>query len=130
MGDAEKLSYLDDVPARRKKRPRRLIIVVVAVVVAVVPGVLLTRPHGAPKGSPEAIGMCLEVRAENVARDGDGAPLAKVLVATPDSTEVEVLLPPPVPHPGDFIPLLADRHRKGPADYRADLERWKSEGAQ
>lgn len=131
MGDADKLSYLDNVPARRKKLPRRrLLFVALAVVVAVVPGVLLTRGRGEPKGSPEAIGMCLEVRAENVARDKDGAALARVLVATPDSTEFEVLLPPPVPRPGDFIPLLAEKHRKGPTDYRLDSVRWKAEGAQ
>jgi hypothetical protein len=129
MGDADKLSYLDNVPARRKKLPRRrLLFVALAVVVAVVPGVLLTRGRGEPKGSPEAIGMCLEVRAENVARDKDGAALARVLVATPDSTEFEVLLPPPVPRPGDFIPLLAEHHRKGPADYRLDAARWKASG--
>jgi hypothetical protein len=131
MGDAEKLSYLDDVPARRKKMPRRrLLFVALAVVVAVVPGVLLTRGQGAPKGSPEALGLCLEVKAENVARDKDGAPLARVLVATPDSTDIEVLLPPPVPRVGDFIPLQAERHRKGPADYRLDLARWTANGPQ
>ncbi len=131
MGDADKLSYLDDVPARRKRKLPRRVVVLLAVVVAVVPGVLLTRSHGsAPKGKPEALGLCLEVRAENVARDKDGAPLARVLVATPDSTDIEVLLPPPVPRVGDFIPLQAERHRKGPADYRLDLARWTANGPQ
>jgi hypothetical protein len=83
-----------------------------------------------PKGSPEVLGLCLEVKAENVARDKDGAPLARVLVATPDSVDVEILLPPPVPRVGDFIPLHATRHRVGPADYRLDSVRWKAEGAQ
>jgi hypothetical protein len=61
---------------------------------------------------------------------GDGAPLARVLVATPDSLDVRLLLPPPVPRVGDFIPLTVERYKKGNVDYMLDLARWREEGPQ
>ena len=49
-------------------------------------------------------------------------------MATPDSTEVELLLPPPVPRPGDFVPLVADQYKKGNVSYAIDAVSWSAEG--
>ena len=129
MSDADKLAYLDDIPSKRKLPLRvRLIIVVGILVVGALAALSVTR--NPVVGRATVLGLCLEVKAENVAKDKTGLPLANVLVATPDSTEVQVLLPPPLPHPGDFLPLVVQEFKKGNKDYAVDAEKWRAEGPQ
>jgi hypothetical protein len=127
MSDADKLSYLDDIPSKR--RPSRRLVLGIAIAVAVI-GVLaaLSTFRNPVVGRASVIGLCLEVKGENVARDDQGRQLARVLVATPDSTDVELLLPPPVPRPGDFLPLMVDEYKRGNKDYAVDAARWSAEG--
>ena len=79
-------------------------------------------------GRDEVLGLVLEVQAEGLRPTGEGEYLSRSLVATPDSLEVLLLLPPPVPRPGDFVPLIAERHKKGDTAYYPDLENWRLHG--
>ena len=81
-------------------------------------------------GSKNVLGLVLEIEAEDIQPLGSGAPQTRILVAAVDSTEVSILLPPPVPRPGDFIPLIAEHFRKGSVEYSLDLEKWLAEGPQ
>jgi hypothetical protein len=76
----------------------------------------------------KVLGLVLEIEAEGIAPVGGGAPQARVLIAAVDTVQVTILLPPPVPRPGDFIPLIAEHFRKGNVDYFLDLEKWQIEG--
>jgi hypothetical protein len=78
----------------------------------------------------KVMGLVLEIEAEGIAPVGGGAPRARVLLAAVDTAKVSILLPPPVPRPGDFIPLIAEHYRKGNTDYFLDLERWQIDGPQ
>jgi len=127
MSDADKLAYLDSLPSKRRPSKRVVLAIAGAVVVVAVLAVLSTFRNPVV-GRANMLGLCLEVKAENVARDEHGAALSRVLVATPDSTEVEVLLPPPLPRPGDFLPLVVDSYKKGNKDYAVDAVRWAAEG--
>jgi hypothetical protein len=129
MSDADKLSYLDGLPAKR--RPSRRVVMAGAGVVLVmaVLGVFSTFRNPVV-GRVATLGLCLEVKAENASVGSQGEALARVVVATPDSTEVELLLPPPVPRPGDFMPLVAERYKQRNVDYAVDIEKWRLEGAQ
>ena len=64
-------------------------------------------------GRDDVLGLVLEVEAKGLRPFGEGEPKSRVLVATPDSAEVRIFLPPPVPRPGDFIPLVVERYKKG-----------------
>lgn len=77
----------------------------------------------------QALGLVVEIEAEGLKDPATGEPRTRVIVFTPDSTEVHMVLPPPVPKPGDFIPLRIERHRKGSADYLLEIERWRTEGS-
>ena len=79
-------------------------------------------------GREDVLGLVLEVEAEGLRIPGSGEPSSRVLMAVIDSTEIRLLLPPPVPRPGDFIPLKAEYYRKGNIEYFLDLERWRVEG--
>jgi hypothetical protein len=127
MSDADKLAYLDSLPSKRRPSKRVVLAVAGAVVVVAVLAVLSTFRNPVV-GRANVLGLCLEVRGEDVARDDKGLPLARVLVAAPDSAEVEVLMPPPVPRPGDFLPLVIDEHKKGNKSYAVDAGRWAAEG--
>lgn len=129
MSDADKLAYLDGLPSKRRPS-KRLILGIGAVVFVVAVLAVLSTFRNPVVGRANVLGMCLEVKGEDVTRNARGEPLARVLVATPDSSEVEVLLPPPVPRPGDFLPLVADRYKKGNIAYDVDGERWSTEGPQ
>ena len=129
MSDADKLSYLDNIPSRRRLS-RRAWIAIAAGVLVVGTLAALSVTRNPVVGRVTVLGLCLEVKAENVAKDKAGAPLANVLVATPDSTEVQVLMPPPVPHPGEFLPLVVEEFKKGNKGYAVDAERWRTEGPQ
>jgi len=127
MSDADKLAYLDNVPSKRRPS-RRVVLAIAGAVVVVAALAVLSTFRNPVVGRANVLGLCLEVKAENVARDDKGAPLARVLVATPDSTDVELLLPPPVPRPGDFLPLIVDQYKRGNKDYAVDSGRWAAEG--
>lgn len=75
-------------------------------------------------------GLVLEVEAEGVLPPEGGAPQARVLMAVVDTTQIRILLPPPVPQPGHFVPLIAEHYRKGNVEYLVDLEKWQAEGPQ
>jgi hypothetical protein len=81
-------------------------------------------------GKEEVLGLVLEVEATGLSAEDEHGPLSRVLVAAVDSTEVTIHLPPPVPLPGDFIPLIAEYYRKGNVDYSLNLEKWLAEGRQ
>ncbi len=80
----------------------------------------------------KVLGLVLEIEAEGLTPFGDGQVMSRVLmaVAEPDTGKVRILLPPPVPHTGDFVPLKYELHRKGDIEYRLDHERWLIEGPQ
>jgi len=75
-------------------------------------------------------GLVLEVEVEGIVPPEGGPPQARVLLAVVDTFQVRILLPPPVPHPGHFIPLIAENYRKGNVEYLLDLEKWQAEGPQ
>jgi len=79
-------------------------------------------------GRENVLGLVLEIEAVGLPPQDDGGPQARVLVAAVDTVQVTILLPPPVPRPGDFIPLIAEYYRKGNVDYFLDLEKWQIEG--
>jgi hypothetical protein len=79
-------------------------------------------------GREQILGLVLVVEAEGLHPFGEGEPQARVLVATPDSAEVRMFLPPPVPRAGDFIPLTAERYKKGNIEYYLDLNKWRTDG--
>lgn len=76
------------------------------------------------------LGLVLVVEAEGLQPLGEGEPQSRVMIATPDSVEIRILMPPPVPRPGDFIPLNAEHYRKGNTEYILDEEKWRVEGPQ
>lgn len=129
MSDADKLAYLDQLPSKRLPS-RRLIVAIVGVVLVIAVMAILSQFRNPVVARATVLGLCLEVKAEQVSVDAQGAPLARVLVATPDSTEVELMFPPPVPRPGDFLPLVADRYKKGNVSYEVNVEKWRAEGPQ
>jgi len=129
MSDADKLSYLDKVPSKRRPS-KRVIVAGSAVVLVVAVLAVLSQFRNPVVGRSATLGLCLEVKAEAVSVGSQGEALARVVVATPDSTELELLLPPPVPRPGDFIPLMADRYKKGNVSYEIDSVKWTAEGPQ
>ncbi len=79
-------------------------------------------------GRDSVLGLVLEVEAEGLHPFNEGAPQARVLVATADSLQIRLFLPPPVPRPGDFIPLTAEHYKKGNTMYFLDLQKWLIEG--
>ena len=81
-------------------------------------------------GRESVLGLVLEIEAEGVFPLGEGESQSRVVMATPDSAEIRILLPPPVPRPGDFILLTAEHYRKGNTEYILDEEKWRVEGPQ
>ncbi len=73
-------------------------------------------------------GLVLEIDARGIQPAETDQPHSRVLIAVGDSTETHILLPPPVPLPGHFIPLKAAHYRKGNVEYSLDLEKWLLEG--
>lgn len=101
-----------------------------AVVILLAIGSLLSLRCNPMVGRDQILGLVLEIEAEGLAAVGGGPPQARVMVAVVDTTRVSILLPPPVPRAGDFIPLIAESYRKGDVQYFLDLERWQIEGPQ
>lgn len=81
-------------------------------------------------GREDVLGLVLTVEAEGLHPLGAAEAQTRVVVATPDSVEVRVFLPPPVPRVGDFVPLVVERYKKGDTSYFVDQTRWRLEGAQ
>ena len=81
-------------------------------------------------GRESVLGLVLVIEAENLHPFDGPEPQSRVLIATPDSSEVLMFLPPPVPRPGDFIRLTAEHYQKGETKYFLDEEIWRLEGPQ
>ena len=81
-------------------------------------------------GRESVLGLVLVIEAEDLRPLDGGEPQSRVLIATPDSAEIRLFLPPPVPRPGDFILLTAEHYRKGNTEYFLDEEIWRVEGPQ
>lgn len=73
-------------------------------------------------------GLVLAIEARGIQPTDTDEFYSRVLMVVEDSTETHILLPPPVPLPGHFIPLKAAHHRKGNVEYTLDLEKWLLEG--
>lgn len=78
-------------------------------------------------GTSMVPGLVLEIEAVGIQPE-EGAVQSRVLIAVGDSSQTHILLPPPVPRPGHFIPLKAEYFRKGNVEYSLDLETWLVEG--
>jgi len=72
--------------------------------------------------------VVVEVEAEGLQPFGKGEVQSRVLVSTPDSLKVRLLLPPPVPMVGNLIPLVAEHYKKGDIRYFLDHRKWRMEG--
>jgi len=81
-------------------------------------------------GRESVLGLVLVVEAENLSPFDGPEAMSRVLIATPDSSEIRMCLPPPVPRPGDFIRLTAEHYQKGNTEYFLDDEIWRLEGPQ
>ncbi|MEN8006788.1 MAG: hypothetical protein ABFS42_07205 [Candidatus Krumholzibacteriota bacterium] len=79
-------------------------------------------------GSEKVPGLVLEIQAEGIMIDDEVGSYSRVLIAVGDSSRTQILLPPPVPLPGHFIPLKAEYFRKGNAEYSLDLDKWLEVG--
>ncbi len=79
-------------------------------------------------GRDNVLGLVLEVEGEGLHPFGDGEPMSRALVATPDSLEIRIFLPPPVPRAGDFIPLTVEYYKKGDTHYFLNQESWRIDG--
>ena len=73
-------------------------------------------------------GLVLAVEAENILLEETGPPHCRVLIAVGDTTETTLLLPPPVPDIGHFIPLAQNRDWRGRVGYELDEEKWLAVG--
>ena len=73
-------------------------------------------------------GLVLEIEAVGLPSEEETGPMSRVLLAVGDSSQTHILLPPPVPLPGHFIPLEAEEFRKGNVEYSLDLKKWLAEG--
>lgn len=90
--------------------------------------VLVSLTYNPKVGSENVPGLVLEIEAEGLHPADLTEPHARVLVAVGDSSETHILLPPPVPRPGHFIPMKAEYFHKGNVEYSLDLETYTVEG--
>ena len=72
--------------------------------------------------------VVVAVEAEGLHPMDNAEAQSRVLVSTPDSLKVRLLLPPPVPVVGDLIPVVAERYKKGDTLYALDHQKWLMEG--
>ena len=102
--------------------------IVTAIVVVILLAVSLLSIRCNPVvGSESVLGLVLEIEAEGIEPLDEGPLQSRVLMAVADSTEIHILLPPPVPRPGDFVRLIAEHYHKGNIEYHLDLEAWNTE---
>jgi hypothetical protein len=78
----------------------------------------------------EILSIVVEIEAYDVHPLGTTESNTRVIVATPDSSDVRIFLPPPKPKVGDFVPLTAEYFKKGNIEYFVDQQKWRTEGAQ
>jgi len=78
----------------------------------------------------EILGLVVEIEAFDVHPLGMNESQTRVIVATPDSNNVRIFLPPPKPNVGDFVPLIAEHYKKGNIEYFVNQQKWRTEGAQ
>jgi len=71
-----------------------------------------------------AQGLVLEIEAQGILSEESGLPQARVLIAVGDTLQTSILLPPPVPDIGHFIPLKEGHAWNGERKYTLDLEKW------
>jgi len=76
------------------------------------------------------LSLVVEIEAFDVHPLGTTESSTRVIVATPDSNNVRIFLPPPKPKIGDFVPLIAEHYKKGNIEYFVDQQKWRTEGAQ
>ena len=79
-------------------------------------------------GTRSVPGLVLEIDALGIPSADEGPLQSRVLIAVGDSAETLILLPPPVPRPGHFIPLKAEYFRKGNVEYSLDMKKYLAEG--
>ncbi len=72
----------------------------------------------------------VQIEAEGLQSPGFPELQSRVLVSTPDSVKVRLLLPPPVPMVGDLIPIVAEHYKKGDTLYFLDRQQWLMDGPQ
>ena len=78
----------------------------------------------------DILSLVVEIEAFDVRSLGTTEPNTRVIVATPDSNNVRIFLPPPKPKVGDFVPLIAEFYKKGNIEYFVNQQKWRTEGAQ
>ena len=76
----------------------------------------------------EVVGRVIRVEARDLRPMGAAEPNCRVLVALPDSAQIRLFLPPPVPRPGDLVLLHAERFERGNTEYFLAGDRWRTEG--
>lgn len=69
-------------------------------------------------------GLVLAIEAQDILDEETGLPYCRALIAVGDTTETTLLLPPPVPEVGHFVPLK----KKWRTGYALDLETWNLKG--
>ncbi|HPF70589.1 MAG TPA: hypothetical protein PLQ13_07980 [Candidatus Krumholzibacteria bacterium] len=118
---------IPDSLAAGHRNARALGAALVLLVAIIVMGALRCDPVVKSRSVP---GLVLTVEAVGLEGPEGAGPHSRVLlaVAEPDTGRLRLLLPPPVPRPGDFVPLRCEMHRKGRADYALDRERWLIDG--
>ncbi len=73
-------------------------------------------------------GIVVVIEAEGLHPFDEVQPQSRVLVATPDSIKIRLLLPPPVPKVGTTVPLIVEHYKKGEPIYYLDRLKWTMEG--
>jgi hypothetical protein len=68
-------------------------------------------------------GMVLEVLGTDPVADG-GLQLRPVVIQLADSTQIQLVVPTPLPKAGDRVPLRVEVHRSGKRTYSFDAQEW------
>ncbi len=81
-------------------------------------------------GREPVTGIVVTVEADGLQPHGSGGLQSRVIVSTPDSVQVRLFLPPPVPEVGDEIPLIEEQYENGDKLYFLDYQKWLLDGPQ
>ena len=79
-------------------------------------------------GRVPVTGTVVTVEADGLQPHGAGGVQSRVVVSTPDSVQVRLFLPPPVPELGDEIPLIEEQYKNGDKVFFLDSPRWQMDG--
>ena len=79
-------------------------------------------------GREPVTGTVVKVEADGLQPHGSGGKQSRVVVSTPDSVQVRLFLPPPVPEVGDVIPLIEEQYENGDKLYYLDYQMWRMDG--